>query len=421
MNFLTKSVLSFVSMVSVFAMLQGCGGGSESGACCQENNETAVKADNVKADTTPPEVKGKIQETDKVVTVPEQQGERIVYVDRNVTVIQYVDRNITVIKYVDRNVTVEKVKVRPEAKIAGLNDGAVLTGNTLVIDGARSSDFDGNVTKYQWSLDDVNISTEVNPTIDLPTLPGDHKICLEVIDDDNLTSLMTCRSFVIPPQNQDPVASIDIPLLNDINGTGKIKTLCPFEVDAGNSVATNANIVSYVWTVDDNQTLNGKKQTLSFATLGNHEVCLEVTDSNGLKNKSCKIIDVKDHDAPTPKMTVTEPNGGVITKDSLLRRLGRYNLSCAGSKDDCGTDENLTCEWNAYSYKIGANGEEIPYVGDCFNSDVHDGHGPRVAKESWLILCSSGANLYTHIHVDLKVTDKFGKTATQKLFFEVGQ
>ena len=420
MNFLTKSVLGAISMASVFAMLQGCGGDTEQGACCQDKKPVAKAKEETKSSTIKPVVKGKIEEIDKVVEVPEVQGERIVYIDRNVTVIKYHDRNVTVIKFHDRNVTVDRIKVRPDARIDGFQDGDILTGNTLVLDGMKSSDSDGNVTKYKWTLDDKVLANVTNNTIDLPADAGTYKLCLEVTDNDSLVSPMTCKTFVIPAKNLDPTAAISIPKLNDQNGTkNKIKTICPFEVNADNSVATDSTIVSYVWTIDNNQTLTGKKQTLSFSTLGNHEVCLEVTDSNGLKNRNCNTITVNKHEAPTPNITITDVDGMVITKDSLFKRLGKYNLSCAGSKDDCGNEEPMTCEWNAYSYRLGKDGEEIPYIGDCFNTAQHDAHGPRISKDSWLRLCSSDASRYTHVHVDLKVTDRFGKTQTKKVFFTV--
>jgi hypothetical protein len=400
MNFLSKTVLGAISMISVFAMLQGCGGsGSNKGSCCQGE----------------PPVVGKVKEIDKVVAVPEVKGDQIVYVDRNVTIIEYVDRNITVIKYKDRNVTVDVIKVRPEARITGLNDGAVLTGNTLVLDSVNSSDVDGNVTKYRWILDDSNISTEKNPTIDLPTTEGVHKLCLEVTDNDNLVSTMTCRTFSIPPENKDPMAVINIPVLNDDNKN--LKTKCPFVLNGANSIATDSEITSYVWTIDDNQTLNGKDQNLSLSTIGMHKICLEVTDSHGLKNKSCRDIEVKDHVAPTAVLTVFDSDKKVMLPDSKMLRGDKYDFSCEGSVDDCNMTKPMTCEWNAHSYRIDEDGKKVDFVKDCMD---HNG-APKTGPESWVVLCGSPSQIYDYkyIEVELKITDQFGKTATRTDIFEV--
>ena len=189
----------------MFVILQGCGSGSTSGECCQEG----------------PKLADKIKEVEKTALVPEVKGNQIVYVDRNVTVIQYVDRNVTVTHYVDRNVTVDVIKVRPEAEISGLKDGALLQGDTLVLNSIESSDSDGNVTQYRWTLDDVNISTEQNPTLTLPTQEGSYELCLEVTDNDNLISKMVCKTFVIPHENENPTAAI-----TGLNDT-VVKTKCP--------------------------------------------------------------------------------------------------------------------------------------------------------------------------------------------------
>ena len=402
MNFLknrfSKAVLG---AFAISAMLQGCGSSSSSGECCQGE----------------PKLADKIKEVDKVATVPEVKGNQIVYVDRNVTVIQYVDRNVTVIKYIDRNVTVDVIKVRPDARITGLIDGTILKDATiLTIDSVESSDEDGNVTKYQWRLDDVNISTEKSPTIDLPPEPGTHTLCLLVTDNDDLISTETCKSFIIPEPNSNPTAAITG--LND----NVVKTKCPVAVSGTTSIANNSDITSYIWTIDNNQTLNGKDQNLSFDTLGEHEVCLEVIDSNDLNNTQCSIVDVQDHEAPTPMLTMFD-GATVITSADLLTRGGRYDFSCAGSVDDCGNEEPMTCEWNAHSYIIGVDGvTKIDYISDCFG-DPNEGpsHGAKIAKDSYLILCGSDVSHYKYVEIELKITDQFGKTTTETKIFEVAQ
>jgi PKD repeat protein len=388
----TKGLLSVVSIASILFMLQGCGGDSSSQSCCQT-----------------PKLEEKVSEVEKVVPVPEVKGNEVIYVDRNVTVIQYVDRNVTVIQYVDRNVTVEKILVRPEAEIAGLKDGSIITEDTLEIKGVESSDEDGNVTKYQWTLDDNNISTEKNPTIDLPTEPGTHKICLTVTDNDNLKSKMTCKTFVIPAPNVNPTASITG--LNE----KKVKTKCAVTVSGMDSIANNnAEIKSYSWVIDKNITLEGADQNLSFKTLGEHEVCLTVVDTNDLNDTICNTVNVQDHDAPTPVLTVYDQNK-VITGGPdgyTLTKGNKYDFSCKGSHDDCNSSVPVTCKWNAHSYRI-ENNEKVDYVSDCIE---HNG-SPKEGEKSWVKLCGSGN--YEYMEIILEVTDQFGKTSTKTEFFKV--
>jgi hypothetical protein len=403
-NKLSKVVLSTVIAFSVFTILQGCGGSDEE--CCQE--------------VEPPKLSEKVSEVHKVVEVPQviyidRNVTEIVYVDRNVTQIQYIDRNITVIEYVDRNVTVDVIKVRPIAKYNGLSDGAVLTGNTLTIDGVVSSDSDGNVSGYKWTLDSVEISTQQNPTIDLPTQEGSHMLCLEVTDNDSLTSNKTCKTFTIPHKNSNPTAVISG--LNDI----VVKTDCPVSLSGTTSVAPDGNINTYEWTVDDTIKYSGKDQKISFATLGIHKVCLNVIDSNSLSDEQCSNVNVQPHVAPTPVLTLKDSTNKVLNPNpsgDLLLRNGRYDISCAGSVDDCNNTEPMTCEWNAHSYIIDANGNKVDYITDCFNDAEHTGHGPKVAKDSWITLCGD-TNRFKFVEIELKITDKFGKTSTRTDIFEV--
>jgi hypothetical protein len=385
-----KTLLGVFATLFLFSVLQGCGGTSSDG-CCQE-----VK------------LSDKIKEVEKVTVVPEVKGNQIVYVDRNVTVIQYIDRNITVIQYIDRNVTVDVIRVRPEARISGFEDGVVLLGNTLEIDSIESSDVDGNVTQYRWTLDDENISIEKNPTIDLPSEEGSHQLCLEVIDNDDLISKIVCKNFTIPPINEEPMAVMTG--LND----NIIKTLCPVSVSGINSIANGSDIISYVWTIDNNLILSGKDQNLSFATLGAHEVCLEVIDSNDLNNTQCSTIIVEDHTAPTPILTMTGMDSEVITNNDLLQRGARYNFSCAGSKDDCGNEAPMTCAWNVHSYRI-VNEQRVDYISDCLEHN----NAPTQGQESWIKLCGSPASAYTYIEIELKITDQFDKSTTETQIFEV--
>ncbi len=391
-NRFSKIAVNTLSIFAMFTILQGCGSTSSNG-CCQDAK-----------------LSEKIKETEKVTPVPEVKGDQIIYVDRNVTVIEYVDRNVTIIEYVDRNVTVDVIKVRPEARISGLIDGTVLFGDILEIDSVESSDVDGNVIKYQWSLDDINISIEQNPTIALPTEEGTHTLCLEVTDNDNLTSTQVCKTFTIPPVDQEPMA-----VMSGLNVDGKlIKTKCPVIVSGINSIANDSNITAYMWTVDKNITLRGEDQNLSFDTLGEHEVCLTVTDTNELNNTQCSKILVNDHVAPTPVLTLTDSTDSVMTKDDLLTRSTRYDFTCAGSTDDCGNEEPMTCEWNAHSYRI-ENEQRIDYISDCL---AHN-NAPVVGQESWIQLCGSPVSAYTHIEIELKITDQFGKSTTETQIFEV--
>jgi O-glycosyl hydrolase len=77
---------------------------------------------------------------------------------------------------------------RPTAN-AGSNQYITVSDNTdkveVTLDGSLSSDSDGTIISYIWSLNDSIIATGPNPTIDLPI--GIHKIKLLVTDDNGGT------------------------------------------------------------------------------------------------------------------------------------------------------------------------------------------------------------------------------------------
>jgi O-glycosyl hydrolase len=56
---------------------------------------------------------------------------------------------------------------------------------TVTLDGSGSSDSDGSITNYSWSLEDKQISWGESPSLDLPT--GEHSIILTVTDNDGAT------------------------------------------------------------------------------------------------------------------------------------------------------------------------------------------------------------------------------------------
>jgi len=367
--------------LSLILGLVGCGGGS--GTCCG-------------GDT--PKLEDKISETGKVVEVPQEKDGVIEYVDRNITVIEYRDRNVTVIEYKDRNITVDVIKVRPVAAIDGIENGAILRGDFLSVDGNSSDDIDGNVVAYQWVLDDENISTEKNVTITLPKEEGVHTLCLIVKDNDKLGSIETCKTFTIPHKNQNPTAVITQP-------SSDIKILCPTTFMASNSISVDGTLDSYGWSIDDNQTFNGAEQNLSFSTLGEHKVCLTVTDSNSLTDTQCIDITVLDHEAPTLVMQMKDTEENIIIKETNLTRGARYDFSCVGSVDDCGHDISSSCEWNAHSYRI-VDGVKVDYINDC----ISHGRAPKVGSSSWVQLCEAGSDMFDYVEITLKATDMFGKT-----------
>jgi|GEM_PF-4426589 len=68
--------------------------------------------------------------------------------------------------------------------IADIDDNG---DESIALNGSESSDSDGIIVSYSWSINDVEIATGINPQITLPV--GEHTITLTVTDDDGVTAV----------------------------------------------------------------------------------------------------------------------------------------------------------------------------------------------------------------------------------------
>jgi hypothetical protein len=294
----------------------------------------------------------------------------------------------------------------PTAIIGGFPSSGVLGANEhrLTINGTQSKD-DGNIVAYEWTVDDVFASKEQSPTLDLGN-PGRHKVCLKVTDNDNLTH-MTCEYITVPELNgPTPVISPTM-----------IKSGCPLDGSSSVSHSASGEIRGYKWTLNslDSTTVS----TASTYTVPNlttaTKVCLTVTDSNGEENGICQ--DIIPHDAPTAVLNVLESTGSnptSISEATLLQRGTAYNLSCAGSTDDCPiADDNLSCQWQARSYFVeGDDCSATPqtnYISDCFSTDNgHSGFGDTTTTpttHTFVQLCGADSTKYKCVEFTLTVKD----------------
>ncbi len=318
-----------------------------------------------------------------------------------------------------------KVNLLSENNLAGgllpLND------HTLTVNGLASTS-DGTITKAVWRayadcsknevIDTKTVSSkDAKVELDLGA-PGQHKVCVTVTDTNGLSD-EDCTCITVQELN-GPSANI--------NGLPQeLKAGCPLPTPTGANSITNSgsNQLSYAWTLDGATAGSGVTPSLPStltATPNPHEVCLTVTDSNGISNETCQKVNIIPHVAPTAVMKVWNvdnvdqtdiPAGSVLTKST------QYKLSCAGSRDDCPQDaEDIECRWNASSYKA-VNGScdvaesaRTYYIQNCFDDNQHTGHGAQTttpttdsALVSFITLCGS-ATEFDCVEVTMTATDK---------------
>lgn len=202
--------------------------------------------------------------------------------------------------------------VPPVAAITGLaNNTRISTSQSVSVNGATSSDRDGTVSTYSWSINDVASSeTGANPTFTFDEADN-YEICLTVTDNDSLNSANTeCRTViveepivvVIPPAPTPlaPTAVItlsnsDAPLIYGSNHNFS----CAGSYD-NDTLGTGDEIVACNWTIQSYKIVNGvetpyRNCTADVMANKSIHICgnvtkivatLTVTDNDGQENST---------------------------------------------------------------------------------------------------------------------------------------
>ncbi len=194
----------------------------------------------------------------------------------------------------------------PVAKIAGL-PAECTVGEKVVADGTTSSDPDGNVTAYLWSLDtNATYSSEPKPQI-VCDKEGVKEVCLTVTDNEGAQSLKTCQELtakapvvkLIPP-----VAKISIHM-NENDSVRSFTADCvgsydPDSVDSDHNPQNDGKVLSAVFTVSKTYT-NGYTEDPHSGScpkwisipddLAYITITLTVTDDDGQTTTKTEIYD----------------------------------------------------------------------------------------------------------------------------------
>ena len=173
-------------------------------------------------------------------------------------------------------VTAVDVAVTNESPMAdaGSNQN-IVEGETLLVDGAGSSDDDGTIASYQWLEEGVELAT--GETASIPGLAaGTHTIDLLVTDNDGATDTdsITVTVTVVQVGNQPPVA--------DAGNDQTIEEGETADVDGSGSADSDGTIEFYQW-LDENGAVIavGVMPSIPNLEVGDNEIDLLVTDDDG--------------------------------------------------------------------------------------------------------------------------------------------
>ncbi|RUM67498.1 MAG: hypothetical protein DSZ06_01000 [Sulfurospirillum sp.] len=318
---------------------------------------------------------------------------------------------------------VPKIADEQNANVKVGSNGQYILDNgktTLLLNGLNSEDNDGQVTKCNWYIADMDENNKAinkklvkedqcnNVEIDFSNYSGTKYVCLEVIDNNGLSSNLNnggvtdfnadgeikkkvgqiedrkkldCRRVVIDKtQNQPTNLDFNIYRTPDQTATtpiNEVKQGCSFYIKP---TVDLSHYTTCEWKIKENgqllKTGCGTVTDLNITQLGDKNICLYV---EGVE-KSCEQLKVIEHDKPTAKLGIYDdkqlktPHKGNLTKEH------NFYLTCKDSTNDCpGDHQKLECQWTAQSYnpKNGSCDYE-PQTGDyiypdCFNKDLDDG------------------------------------------------
>ncbi|WP_395242993.1 PKD domain-containing protein [Agromyces sp. MMS24-K17] len=155
-----------------------------------------------------------------------------------------------------------------------------VSGRTVTVSGAASTDGDGTIAGYAWTFGDG--ATASGPSASRTyAADGAYTITLTVTDDDGATGTTTRSVTVAAPQPQPPVAAF----------TPTCTALaCTFDSSASND--PDGTITSYAWTFGDGTTGTGPNAQKSYAAGGTYTIGLTVTDDSGAAASTTRTVTV---------------------------------------------------------------------------------------------------------------------------------
>jgi len=202
-----------------------------------------------------------------------------------------------------------------------------ILGDIIVFNASKSYDPDGGkISSYKWNFDDgTPLQTVADPVITHNyTVEGTYNVNLTVTDDEGEKSFtlqsVTVREYPVAVFTYKPAYPI----------VGQAVTF-----NASLSTGDGGSIVSYEWNFKDGNTtkVNFPVITHVYATHGNYNVTLKITDSENLTDTTWAVVPVRDYPVANFTWSPQRP---------LVNEVVTFNASSSTPKG--GTIKNYT--WN---------------------------------------------------------------------------
>lgn len=209
----------------------------------------------------------------------------------------------------------------PDRTVADADgDGA----EAVVLDASGSSDPDGPIVGYSWSLGGKVVATTPFPTLALPV--GNHTLTLTVVDAGGISASDTMIARVAANRPPVPKAGLDR-TLKDADGSGAELTV----LNASGTSDPDGSVVAYRWWALNETLSTGPLATVPLP-VGVHTITLTATDNGGLSADDQLVVTVLANEPP-----VARPPPDITRIDADGSGLETVTLQDNGSFDPDGT------------------------------------------------------------------------------------
>ncbi len=279
---------------------------------------------------------------------------------------------------------------------------ATANGLSIDLDGSTSTDSDGSINSYEWTIaltgQTTLTATGIKPASIKVAKAGTYTVTLKVTDNSGKTNNTNSKSQSVVVSdsviaNAKPVANITYKLSPQdgiLSATGSVIV----SLDATGSSDSDGQIKSYSWSDNINQSSGESKATFTYKDAATYRVTLTVTDDKGATNSTVQSITIGPKIVPVVEKASTKDFFKIsMTGDVLPDSATIADKNFTANDWVCTYDSRTNLIWQVVTIEQTLN-TTVDGLTQSFNAQnacgVTDWHAPGSDELRSLIMCSSG-------------------------------